>query len=257
MTSEPWIRQKALIVVRTYPTPARKGAEVSCTAAITEDGRWLRLFPLPYRYLDDDKRFKKYQWISVDTRRSSDPRPESHEINPDSIVIESPVIKTARKWETRKEIVMPLKSHCLCCLETERKASGAPTLGFFKPHQIERFIIRNDRAEWTESELGRLSQLSFGEKAPFQRLEKIPYKFIYKFRCDHETCRGHHLSCTDWELGQSYRKWRKRYGDRWKWAIRNKYEFEMMVKNDTYFYVGTVRMHPNSWIIVGLWYPRL
>lgn len=257
MTSKPWIREKALVVVRTYPTPARKGAEVSCTAAITEDGRWLRLFPLPYRFLDDDKRFKKYQWISVDIRRSSDPRPESHEINPDSIVIESPVITTANKWETRKETMMPLESHCLCCLEAERKASRAATLGFFKPHQIQRFIIRNDRAEWTESELGRLSQLSFGQKNPLQRLEKIPYKFIYKFRCDHETCRSHHLSVTDWELGQSYRKWRKKYGDRWKWAIRNKYEFEMMVMNDTYFYVGTVRLHPASWMIVGLWYPRL
>jgi hypothetical protein len=41
--------KKALIVVRTYPVPAKKGVEVSCTAAVTEQGEWLRLFPVPYR----------------------------------------------------------------------------------------------------------------------------------------------------------------------------------------------------------------
>jgi len=43
--------KKALIVVRTYPTPAHDGAEVSCTAAISDKGEWLRLFPVPWRLL--------------------------------------------------------------------------------------------------------------------------------------------------------------------------------------------------------------
>jgi hypothetical protein len=52
-------------VVRTYPVPATKGVDVSCTAAITSEREWMRLFPAPYRFLDEDKRFKKYQWIDV------------------------------------------------------------------------------------------------------------------------------------------------------------------------------------------------
>ena len=63
-------RVKALILVRTYPTPARNGVEVSCTAAVTEDGQWLRLFPVPYRFLGlTDQRFRKYQWIDSTLRK--------------------------------------------------------------------------------------------------------------------------------------------------------------------------------------------
>ena len=37
--------KKLLIVVRTYPVPSRKGVEVTCTAGITENGQWIRIFP--------------------------------------------------------------------------------------------------------------------------------------------------------------------------------------------------------------------
>ena len=53
-----WERRRVLIVVKTYPTPARKSVEVSCTAAVTEDGEWIRLFPIPYRFLTDSQRFR-------------------------------------------------------------------------------------------------------------------------------------------------------------------------------------------------------
>ncbi len=60
--------------------------------------------------------------------------------------------------------------------------------------------------------------------------------------------------CTDWEMGQSYRSWR-RYGQEWEAKFRQRYERDMIERNDTSFYVGTVHQHPNRWIIVGLFYP--
>ena len=87
-----WERRKALIVVKTYPTPAKKGVEVSCTAAITEDNKWIRLFPIPFRFLGDSKKFRKYQWVEVDVQRSDDPRPESYKVNMDSFeVVSDPI----------------------------------------------------------------------------------------------------------------------------------------------------------------------
>jgi hypothetical protein len=79
--------KKVLIVVKTYPTPARKGVEVSCTAGITEDGQWIRLFPLPFRFLRSEKQFKKYQWIEVAVTKASDPRPDSWVVDLDSIKV--------------------------------------------------------------------------------------------------------------------------------------------------------------------------
>src|ERR1035437_5441030 len=124
--------KRVLIVVRTYPTPARKGVEVSCTAAITEDGRWIRLFPIPYRFLAEDKRFRKYQWIDVDVAKASDARPESYKIRGDSIRIASDPLPTHHEWKLRKEYIRPLQAHSMCSLQKERDANGHPTLGIFR-----------------------------------------------------------------------------------------------------------------------------
>src|ERR1044071_6231220 len=96
--------KKALIVVRTSPIPAASGVEVSCTAAVTEDRKWLRLYPVPYRFLDQDKRFRKYQWIEVEVTKGSDGRPESYTPALASIKILTEPLPTANEWQARKEI---------------------------------------------------------------------------------------------------------------------------------------------------------
>lgn len=104
-------KKKILITVRTYPTPSKSSIEVSCTAGITEEGEWIRLFPIPFRFLNPDKRFSKYQYIEASvTKALSDPRPESYKPDIDTINILSSPLKTDNKWESRKEKVFPLKS---------------------------------------------------------------------------------------------------------------------------------------------------
>lgn len=251
----PWEKKKVFITARTYPTPAKKGVEVSCTAGITDGGEWIRLFPIPYRFLDFDKRFSKYQWIEVEAAKASDPRPESYEVNVDSIRILSSVSSEKGTWQARKDIIYPLKAHCLCCLQNERNEKGHPTLGFYKPRLIRRFLIRPTDPNWSEQDLVKLSQSSMFEKTSFKLLEKIPYKFIYQIFCDENDCKGHHLSCTDWEMGQAFRSWREKYGNGWEVKFRQKFEQDVIIRFDTHLSVGTVSTHPASWIIVGLFYP--
>lgn len=93
------------------------------------------------------------------------------------------------------------------------------------------------------------------ERAPKTPLEKIPLEFRYEFRCVEAGCNGHRIMCTDWEMGESYRQWRDKYGDRWEAVFRQKYEREMIDKNDTHFYVGNMHQHQDTWLIVGLFYP--
>jgi hypothetical protein len=93
------------------------------------------------------------------------------------------------------------------------------------------------------------------QKKPDRELEKIPFSFRYEFRCAHDSCTGHKIVCTDWEMGESWRKWKAQYGDAWETKFRQRYETEMIEKYDTHFFVGTVHQHPGTWIIVGLFYP--
>lgn len=246
--------KKALIVIRTYPTPATTGVEVSCTGAITDKGEWLRLFPVPWRLLETDKRFRKYQWVEVTVTKASDPRPESYKLKQDGIkILES--LPADKEWEKRKEVIFPLRGHCLCCLIRQRDAQGHPTLGIFRPKSIEKLIITPVDPNWTPAQLEKLRQGHLFIKNPKAELEKVPFKFQYKFWCDDKNCTSHTIVCTDWEMGQSWRNWRTKYGDEWEKKFRERYESEMISKNDTHFYVGTLHGHPHVWIIVGLFYP--
>lgn len=247
-------KKKALIVVRTYPSPAKSGVEVSCTAAITDNGEWLRLFPVPWRYLPEDQRFRKYEWVEVTVTKAKDVRPESYKLRPDGIKILSH-LEPGKEWQARKEIILPLKAHCLCCLKQQRDAQGFPTLGIIKPKKIERLIIAKDKPTWTPAQLGILQQGHLFAEKPKKELEKVPFKFQYKFWCDDARCSSHTMMCTDWEIGECWRKWSVEYGDQWEAKFRQKYETEIIEKFDTHFYVGTVHTHPQEWIIVGLFYP--
>lgn len=248
--------KRALIVVRTYPSPAHKGVEVSCTAGITEAGEWIRLFPVPYRFLQPDRRFRKYQWVEACVEKAAnDHRPESfHLVGGDPIKIVSEPLPTTDAWAQRKAIVLPLRASSLCALMRAQQATGQPTLGLFKPGVIKQLAIGPQAKEWTAAQLAILRQGTlFGPKTP---LEKVPFSFRYAFNCDDAACRGHKLACIDWEMGEAWRRWRNDYGAAgWEAKFRQRFETEMIEKYDTHFYVGTVHRFPNTWIIVGLFYP--
>jgi hypothetical protein len=203
-----WSTKRVLITVRTYPVPAHHGIEVSCTAGITSEGDWIRLFPVPYRFLAPDQRFTKYQWIDVQvTRPRADPRSESFTLRIDSIQRRE-TIGTAANWRLRKNIVYPLRRNSLCEIAALRQ-HGGPTLGIFKPAKIKRLRITPAKPpNWTSQEETLLRQQLLGfETAPRTQLEKIPLEFRYEFVCNESTCRGHKMMCTDWEMGESYRAW--------------------------------------------------
>jgi len=44
---------RILITVKTYPTPSSmRQEEVVCTAGLSEDGKWIRIYPVPFRRLE-------------------------------------------------------------------------------------------------------------------------------------------------------------------------------------------------------------
>ncbi len=244
---------ETLVVVRTYPVPSSKTVETSCTAGITRDGEWVRLYPVPYRLLDGDKQFHKWQWISVDVRAATnDPRPESRRIDEESIQILSPPLSTKHKWAERRQIVMPLKAQSMCWLRAERNRVRHPTLGLVKPRDVVAFNIQEDeRREWSPSEWAKLRQRSMLYDPPRHELEKIPFKFMFRYFCEDKDCNSHEMMCSDWELAELYRK--LQLGD-WKSGITEKVRW-MIEERDLHFFVGTLSDHPSNWIIIGLWYP--
>jgi hypothetical protein len=55
--------EELLILTKTYPSPSATYRETTCVAAINNAGKLRRLFPVPYRLLEGDAQFKKWEWM--------------------------------------------------------------------------------------------------------------------------------------------------------------------------------------------------
>ena len=97
---------RLLITVKTYPTPSTRYREIVCTAGVKEDGSWVRLYPINYRFKDYSQWYKKYQWIEVEVEKNfRDPRPESFRPVSDIKILGKP-LGTENNWAERKKICL-------------------------------------------------------------------------------------------------------------------------------------------------------
>lgn len=100
-------KTKVLICVKTYPTLSEKYDELVCTAGVKEDGSWIRIYPVPFRKLNYDKQYSKWQWIELDLiRNSKDLRPESYRPNLESPISLLEKVGTEHSWAERKRLVL-------------------------------------------------------------------------------------------------------------------------------------------------------
>ncbi len=102
-------KKKVLITVMTYLIPSRSYIETVCTAGITEDGEWIRLYPIDYRYLDQAKQFHKYQWIEIELGpkgNEKDKRLESRRPRVESIKLLGEPLTTKLNWKPNQEMAL-------------------------------------------------------------------------------------------------------------------------------------------------------
>jgi len=258
MAMRGWHEQEILIVAKTYPQPSEKYREVSCTAGITREGKWIRLHPVPFRHLESERQFKRWAWIRARVKKSEDPRTESHKVDYDSISVLGARVGTRNAWAARRRLLQPLQNMSMEELYALQELHGANvvTMGFVRPKELLGLDVKFAGWEWSQTEFARLSRPSFFDSEDGVRLlRKVPYDFHYRFECDDEACKGHRLKIADWEAGQLFWNCWDRHGDNWEAPFRQKLEDEARSKWDMHFLVGTVRLHPRSWIIGGLFYP--
>lgn len=263
---------KVLISVKTYPTLSTKYNELVCTAGFLENGTWVRIYPLPFRALEKDQQYKKWQWIELDLEKNtSDQRLESHKVkNLDSLkIIEQ--LDTKQNWLKRKEIVNKRNSDDdLSVLIEKANTKNSLSLATFKPTKILDFIVEEVDKEWNKEKLATLKakaqQLSLFQtedeiKKEFELVEKLPYKFSYKF----EDINGKQstLMIEDWEIGALYWNCLKNCtGDEQKAVqqVKDKY-LGFIEKCDVLLFLGTTRQYhgwaKNPFVIIGVFYPKI
>lgn len=261
-------KAKVLIAVKTYPTISEKYTELACTAGFREDGSWIRLYPIPFRLLDEEHQYKKYQWVEVDIARNrGDQRPESHRVLNTSEIELLDEVGAERQWADRRKLVLGNKKIYTNLREIIGLAhDNKISLVVFRPAKVLEFIAESAEPEWPHDKInGILNSMKQGNLFEDQNLEdfkimpKLPYKFSYCFKDD--TGIESKLMIEDWEIGQLYWNCEKYYGkDQAVQKVRQKYMDDFVKTKDLYLFLGTtyewhVRKAKNPFVIIGTFHP--
>jgi hypothetical protein len=252
-----WETKKVLITVKAYPEESIKYKESVCTAGITDEGEWIRLYPIPFEIFRGRKKFSKYDWIEVQCKPVSGEklsRKESHKIRPNTIkVVDSSLNTRPTDWRTRNKFILPLVNQSIEDLQRKYELDRT-SLGLIHPTKIHDFYKIKDLTD-EEKQIAKFAQMTL-DGIIRTKLIKIPYIFKYKFDCDDDNCKGHNILCEDWELLEAWRSWIVKYKTEellWE-KIYEKFYNYFINKCDLYFYMGTHSMFP-TWLIIGVYYP--
>lgn len=263
-------RKRVLITVKAYPLPSRSYDELVCTAGITDEEDWIRIYPVPFRFLKPGGRYKKYQWVDINLKKAkNDFRPESYSPEDTSLedmdIIET--VDTSKKWRRRKEMVLengPKIYTSMTELIEDSKDPKNVSLATFKPAKITGFEFEEDR-EYSASLQKNIQQSDLfderGGKGDKDTVKKLPFKFFYRFEDDNE--KSSRMMIEDWEIEALYWNCLKSAVGNENMAIqkvKDKYFDTFTQKNDIHLFLGTTlqyhrRRMNNPFVIIGVFYP--
>jgi hypothetical protein len=211
--------ERILILAKTYPSPSAQYMETSCVAGISEQAVMRRLYPVPFRMIEDGQQFKKWQWIEVRVEKANkDHRPESHKVYVDTISCGN-VIDAKWEWAARSEWLDKIPSfQSFEALDAARLSEGL-SIALLRPKSVLGLdVVKARNPKWTEDE------------------------------------KEHRHKIVDWEAGALYWNCRRNHGDDWEAPFRAKLEGQLGGK-DLMFLMGNQHRFQDQWLIISLIYP--
>ncbi|CAG4906373.1 hypothetical protein [Paraburkholderia saeva] len=256
--------ERILILAKTYPSPSAQYVETSCVAGISEDGSMRRLYPVPFRMIEQDQQFKKWQWVDVRVEKATkDHRPESHKLYVDTITC-GKLIDTKKDWAARREWLEKVPSFDSFDAVEEARFTDELSLALVRPKRLLGLHITKARnTDWTDEEKEKLAREQmqgdlFSEaeaKQQVKQLRKVPFDFHYRYLC--ETPEGekeHRHKIVDWEAGALFWNCHHTYGASWEEPFRAKLQ-EHLSRKDLMFLMGNQHRFQDQWLIISLIYP--
>ena len=260
-------KERVLITVKTYPALSSKYDEVVCTAGLRENGTWVRLYPIPFRKVEEIEQYRKFDIVEVDlVRNSTDPRPESYRVQYGIKVVG---YIDSKHWQMRRNRVLEQSTVYTNFDEliADNKSDRGVSLATFKPATVVDLVIEADEREWNAEKLekvklkSRQNKLFEDNDKVFSVVRKLPYKFKYVFT--DVTGRERTLTINDWEIGALFWNEKKRFdGDEIKAldSVKHMYLTQHIKDRDLHFFVGTTQSWdslnaPNPFMIIGVFTP--
>ena len=188
-----------MVNCKTYPSVSGKYIETVCTGGVQPNGEFVRLYPIPYRFMNTSEKYRRWEVIRVQAYRDNrDPRPESWHLEQGSRIESIDYISTdGRRWEWMKKTVhesaAAMDAKCLTngCVEIE---------------PIE-FYWKGDDKEWTPAQLNVFQQGMLFESANDMKslADRVPWQFRLKYR-EKNTGIEADKKVLQWSLYQGFRR---------------------------------------------------
>lgn len=233
----------AIVLIKAAPQVGQRHGETVCCAGIGLDGKWLRLYPVSFRTLDDGQKFGRWDKIRFRWKLPSDDfRVESRRIDQDSITIVGQLRKSERQKFLSGLIVTGLNAERLH--DRSLALLKAKILGF----RFEKRTAQEITREQERFDALRAQQSLFNLK-PIIPYRPCPYHFKYRYETDDGRREG---TCQDWEIEATYFNWTKEYGEaaaltRMQQVFGQEYPEKGML-----LAMGTHSQHPDTWLINGV-----
>jgi hypothetical protein len=218
------------------------------------------LYPVPFRYLEGDRQFRKYDIITVRIRDAgSDKRPESRKIDADSIEIGAHL----ESWSQRTAWVEPLAGPSMCRLIEDVKADlNSHSLGAVRPIMTPQLRF-SEHPGWSEEQLARFNayrnQGDLFRETPPTLLDPPRLVVHLEYRCREQGCAGHLQRIIDWELTALQRRYKYRPTEELISAITTNFlEIPFSSDREPMVLVGNQEnvQRRASFTVLGLYYPR-
>ena len=266
-----WMRKRILIWGKTRPELSKSYREIVCTGGVFEENkRLVRLYPIPLRYIDDEKVFKKYQWIEATIAKApEDPRPESYKIRYDDIVTQEFISTEDGDWG--KRAIWVIQPHNIFQSVEELKAKWSAdhtSLGLVKPLRVDgvkhQAIPQPERDAFWRDYKDAVAQMDLPldelTGKPRKPLTPPEFRFRVQFACDDSKCGGRHsFAPLDWEVDALYFNLREKGAGPHEAATKvvEKVRDQICAPDkDLYFFLGNISTHPQVFTIVGFWWPK-
>jgi hypothetical protein len=250
---------RLLIVVTAAPQPSETHGETVCVAGIRLDVErlgWVRLYPINLRHLGNERKFRKYDIVTVDAVPSRrDPRYESWRPRLDSLRVHD----SLPPWQARRPHVEPLARQSMCeVLNAVRADPPANSLAAVRPRAVTDFVVR-PHPGWTPDEQRKIDRYVneldlFGELR--SALEAPRFKAWYRYRCASVRCRGHEQGLLDWEFVALQRRLAGMDDATAVAALRTRFLTEMCGSGrEVTFFVGNQAKRQHTFSVLGVFYP--
>lgn len=253
---------RVLITVKAAPNPSEQYGETVCVAGLRLDpdqGGWVRLYPVNFRELDSESRFRKYDVVSVvAVPNFRDPRAESWRPQIGTLAVE----RHLPPWRPRQVHIDDYVTGSMCeLIAAARQSAAARSLAAIRPRRVLGLDIE-PHGSWTAEEQRKISRYmdqlelpGLASRVPRTALEAPRFRGWYRYLCQAAGCRQHRQGIYDWEW-TAFQRRLPADDERARESLTRRFLDEICAPGkDLVFFTGNQQKRPQGFMILGMFYP--